>query len=150
MDEGHAAAFIKAELARWPQCFGWSIGWSRSRKRLGETCYSTRRIVFSRYFVREASPADLLDTIRHEVAHVIAGYEAKHGPEWKRACELTGAAPVSCKSARTGKHWIGVCQCPNAFGGEFGKVTHRRRSSPPSPTAFCRRCGTLIQWVVLD
>lgn len=39
-----------------------------------------------------------LDTIRHEVAHVLAGPRAKHGPTWKAMCAITGARPVRCYS----------------------------------------------------
>lgn len=42
-----------------------------------------------------------LDTIRHEVAHVLAGPRAKHGPTWKAMCAITGARPVRCYSGDT-------------------------------------------------
>jgi hypothetical protein len=39
------------------------------------------------------------DTIRHEIAHAIAGPGSGHGPKWRQACRLTGANPQVCASA---------------------------------------------------
>lgn len=60
------------------------------------------------------------NTIAHEVAHVIAGYKAGHGPEWKQACRLTGAEPKACYS-----------------GGDVQAVAARFSGD-------CNACGTTV------
>ncbi len=37
--------------------------------------------------------ADLEDTIRHELAHLIAGIRYKHGPRWQHVATRLGATP---------------------------------------------------------
>lgn len=38
----------------------------------------------------ETGPIQLAETLVHELGHVVAGYEAAHGREWKLACERLG------------------------------------------------------------
>lgn len=38
------------------------------------------------------------DTLGHEIAHHCAGFEAGHGPEWKRWARRLGVVPKSCGS----------------------------------------------------
>lgn len=38
----------------------------------------------------ESSPLQVACTTIHEIGHVLAGYEAAHGPEWKAACARAG------------------------------------------------------------
>lgn len=53
------------------------------------------RIRLSKYIVRLA-PEDIIDTIRHELAHVVAGIEAGHGSAWRAAAVGVGALPERC------------------------------------------------------
>src|SRR5690606_14129724 len=38
----------------------------------------------------EENDIQLAGTTIHELAHVLAGFEAGHGKEWRKACELLG------------------------------------------------------------
>jgi hypothetical protein len=38
----------------------------------------------------ESDPTQIAGTTLHELAHVIAGYDAGHGPNWKEACARIG------------------------------------------------------------
>lgn len=49
-------------------------------------------IRLSKYLV-EIPREQVIDVILHEIAHVIAGHEAGHGPKWKAACIKVGANP---------------------------------------------------------
>ena len=42
----------------------------------------------------EESPVQLAGTTIHEMAHVLAGPDAGHGPEWKEACRKLGLVDV--------------------------------------------------------
>lgn len=60
---------------------GWSIKVTRSKKTLGLTDYNNKIIKISTYCYYVEG--ELVDTILHEIAHVIAGSENKHNQVWK-------------------------------------------------------------------
>src|SRR5262249_54133088 len=53
----------------------------------------------SEYYARHSPEESVLDTLRHEMAHAIAGPAAKHGPRWKAVAIRLGATPRSCESS---------------------------------------------------
>lgn len=59
------------------------------------------QVFISQVFIGTEAHDDLLDTIRHELAHLIAGIPARHGPEWKRRARQLGAKPRSANRAGT-------------------------------------------------
>lgn len=72
--------------------------WDNARRRLG--CVVFRRsdrqplaLSLSQVIVPHLSDADARDVVLHEVAHLIAGTRAGHGPKWKQACVAIGARP---------------------------------------------------------
>ena len=81
------------------------VGWrfkinTRAKNRLGCCKYGPRIIELSSWCLNGGVvEGKAEDTIRHEVAHIIAGSGAGHGPEWKRACRITGANPIARTSA---------------------------------------------------
>lgn len=48
---------------------------------------------------------DLIDTIKHELAHLIVGFQYDHGPVWKACCVEIGCAPVATRKL-TNKDYI--------------------------------------------
>jgi predicted SprT family Zn-dependent metalloprotease len=44
-------------------------------------------------------PETVLDTLRHEIAHAIAGPAARHGPAWKAVAIRLGATPRACETS---------------------------------------------------
>jgi predicted SprT family Zn-dependent metalloprotease len=72
----------------------WQFQWSKAKSYLGYCNYNKKYISLSRFYVEIANKDQIKDTILHEIAHIIAGQKAGHGPQWKRACrEITGAIP---------------------------------------------------------
>lgn len=73
-----------------------------------------------------------LDTIRHEVAHAIAGPGAGHGPKWKAACAQTGARPVRCYTsdevAVPSGRYVATCEACGEICGT--------RNRAPRPTSY--------------
>lgn len=55
-------------------------------------------IHMSRYFIDspKVSEKEVTNTILHEMAHVIAGFEAGHGPTWKRIARSIGCDAMRC------------------------------------------------------
>lgn len=63
-------------------------------------------------FIGTTARDDLLDTIRHEFAHLIVGIRHKHGPRWRTAAASLGAVP-------------------KASGKSLGKDLHQRMTKAP-------------------
>lgn len=78
---------------------GWTFGLARTKRRLGVCKFHTKRIEIAEYYARHSVPESVLDTLRHEIAHAIAGPAAKHGPKWKAVAIRLGATPRSCESS---------------------------------------------------
>ena len=74
---------------------GWTAKLTRGSRRLGLCSYNKKVIKLARHHVMNGTDAEIMDTIRHEVAHALAGPFAKHGPEWKAWARKLGANPRS-------------------------------------------------------
>lgn len=97
------------------------------------------RVEISKYLL-ENDLDDILNTIRHEVAHVIAGKKSGHGPVWKAACLKTGARPERCGRAMVSEEVVAPYELVCAKCGVIGtrhKVTQALKRKLPR----CR-CGT--------
>lgn len=70
------------------------LRFSHARRVLGQA-HGDGTIKLSRLFIGTPAKKDLLDTIRHEFAHLIAGLRAGHGPRWKGVAQALGATPSS-------------------------------------------------------
>ncbi|MEO6810277.1 MAG: SprT-like domain-containing protein [Isosphaeraceae bacterium] len=81
--------------------YGWTFGLAQTRRRLGVCKYRTKRIEVAEYYARHSPEESVLDTLRHEIAHAIAGPRARHGPAWKAVAVRLGAAPFACASPGT-------------------------------------------------
>lgn len=74
---------------------GWVFKLGRGKRRLGACNYKTKTVSVSRFHIMIHDDAEVRDTIRHEVAHALAGPGAGHGPIWKRYAVQLGAKPHS-------------------------------------------------------
>ena len=78
----------------------WNFRWDKARRRLGSCNCTKKTISLSAYFValNPEKHDEILDTIRHELAHALAWKEKKargHGKVWKEYCSKLGAKPQS-------------------------------------------------------
>jgi SprT protein len=91
----------------------WKFKWDYTRRRLGQCDHTKHTIGLSLYHAQVSDDASIENTIRHEIAHAIAGHAAGHGPDWKRACRVTGAIPVRCTPIESvgdiPSRYVGVC-----------------------------------------
>ena len=74
----------------------WAFAFDNARRRMGLCNYNARRLSISRHYTKAADEAQVQDTILHEIAHVIAGSRAYHGPQWKKVARELGATPKAC------------------------------------------------------
>lgn len=68
------------------------LEFGRARRAYGQA-HADGRIVLSSHFLGTSALADLEDTIRHELAHLIVGIRERHGPRWKAVARALGAVP---------------------------------------------------------
>ena len=88
-----AKSLALEELEKWGLSH-WKVRLNnRLTRALGRCVYSRNEIELQRRYVQENSVEIVLDTIRHEIAHALAGHNAGHGPEWKMWAIKVGAAP---------------------------------------------------------
>jgi predicted SprT family Zn-dependent metalloprotease len=77
--------------------------------------------------LRRESPAQLTETFLHELAHLIAGHAAGHGPIWKTATVLVGMVGAKATCAPSKLNVIGK--------------TGRTAPKALKTVAVCDRCG---------
>lgn len=117
----------------------WVVDFDQSRRRGGACNYSEEKIVFSEFLLSRADTETVMDTIRHEVAHALAGPRAKHGPVWKEYGRMLGMKDPSyrmlnpVKVALADYLWVGTCpHCDWQVG--------RHRLSQRTRHSYCPRC----------
>ncbi len=85
---------VDRALTRYPE---WvhpfaGLSFNRARRSYGQA-HRDGRIVISTVFFGTSALDDLEDTVRHEIAHLIVGIDARHGPRWRRVARALGAVP---------------------------------------------------------
>src|SRR5512146_2021813 len=76
--------------------YGWEFGWDRAHQRAGQCDYTNQRITLSAPVMAFWPWAEAEQTIRHEIAHALAGSGHGHDATWRRKCRLIGARPERC------------------------------------------------------
>ena len=99
-------SLIKVEHARavdlfprWVHPFS-GFAFSRSSRCFGQA-HADGRLVISNKFLDTHAKDDLLDTIRHEFAHLIVGIEQRHNERWRCAAASLGAKPQARGNAES-------------------------------------------------
>jgi predicted SprT family Zn-dependent metalloprotease len=117
----------------------------RSRRRLGGCAHRGTEITyftFSAILMPLLSDAEILDTIRHEIAHAKTP-NAGHGFLWQVAAIEIGAKPQACASVEidakmAGYKYIAPCQCgPNVHG----------KTRRPTRSLKCATCKQHLDFV---
>lgn len=115
---------------------GWNLALNRTKTKLGVTDYNAKTVYLSKYFLRgpTCGEAEMRNVILHELAHVLAGHQCGHGPEWKRI-----ALKIGCNGDRCGhmdppdaKY---VVYCPAGC-----QKTSANRKSKNADRMLCAKC----------
>ena len=139
-EEPFAAAGIRA-------LEGWTVRPSRAVTRFGSIVPSTRVL---RLTTLDCSPEARLDTILHEVAHILTraliGKRENHGPGWAKIAAALGAKPArsgrdprfhaASEAVRASRQKV-VARC----GGCGFEIKRLRRSSRDWRRFQHRKCG---------
>lgn len=124
----------------------WRFGYDRAKVRAGACHFGDRRISLSRHLTLAHDPAQVRETVLHEVAHALVGPRHGHDRVWRARALAIGATGERCyaggdEPAVAGR-WQGRCAA--------GHLVHRHRR--PTVVLLCTRCrgvGTLervIAW----
>jgi predicted SprT family Zn-dependent metalloprotease len=94
MNREQATELFKQELARFPHISHYGLEFIRTIRILGR--HYPGVIQLSLPYIEVASDEDILDTIRHEIAHALAPRGSGHGRLWQLQCLVTGCRPERC------------------------------------------------------
>lgn len=112
----------------------WTVEWDSAKSRAGICRFREQTIGLSAPLTRLHGEAEVRDTILHEIAHALAGPEAKHGPRWRQVARSIGCSAQRCvpeTSERIAGTWLGVCPA--------GHCITRHRA--PTRVVTCPECS---------
>lgn len=135
-----ARRLIERHQARSGLGADWTFGFDLCTVRGGVCRHRERRIDLSVSFCQRATRAEIEDTLLHEIAHAIVGYEHRHDAVWKAKARAIGCTAERCHQVtHTVARWLGECGCGQRW---FRQRLNRRLRTG----ALCTRCGRRIAW----
>lgn len=75
---------------------GWRFRMDDARRRFGCCRYDKKLITVSRHLAALNSRDEVINTIRHEIAHAICGKAEGHGPTWRKVHQAMGGDGRRC------------------------------------------------------
>lgn len=126
----------------------WTFRFNRRRHEAGMCVFPSDeepgRIELSRWFVLLNPHPEVLETVRHEVAHALVGHPY-HDEQWMRMCRLVGARPErTCRGRMPEANW--TASCPRC-----GATYARYRRPPAGYKYLCRTCdapAVELRWIM--
>jgi predicted SprT family Zn-dependent metalloprotease len=113
---------------------GWRLVFDNAKTRAG-VCRSDRKeIGLSRALTRLHSPAQVADTMLHEIAHALVGARHGHDKVWRATALRIGSSGARCvpeDAPRVDGAWVGVCPAGHR------RTAHRS----PQRVRSCRQCS---------
>jgi predicted SprT family Zn-dependent metalloprotease len=119
---------------------GWRFKLANGKRLMGECIYGRNEIRISRWLITMGTDEEILDTLRHEVAHAVVGPGHHHGLKWKLVARQLGAKPEACVSevSYTVPHKYEVlCGCCH----KVVQKRHRRANMAKMHRRYHRSCG---------
>lgn len=119
---------------------GWKVITDSNKTTFGVCYYSRRTLSFSKY-LENHSDDQIIDTIKHEVAHARvsskAGVAVGHNEEWRQTFISMGGSGMRCSEQSLTEHlWEGACDS----GCQVFRRHRRIRN------AFCPTCDAPLVW----
>lgn len=99
LEEAKELAWQELEKYETRGLAGWRFEWRYYTTIFGQCDYREKIIILSEPLVIRNERDEVLDTIRHEIAHALSyihSGHAGHGDLWKQWCIITGAKPIRC------------------------------------------------------
>ena len=121
---------------------GWSLVIdNKSKRRAGVCKHSKKQIGLTLDYALKTSPADLEQTIIHEIAHALTPW-AHHGPAWKAKMRELGKDPERCHSCTWTKPeaWIICTLCKKESGHTLKQLKRYRFEENAVMSHKCGQC----------
>lgn len=115
---------------------GWTWKFDNARRRMAGVDYARTQFTFSIPFIEANDEAELEDSIKHEIAHVLAGAAANHGRLWKLHALALGCKPEACGKGVVAPEMRYHAICPGC-----AKRFERERLPTARKGALLRRAG---------
>lgn len=136
-----------AEYAqKYPELNYYSFSWIKSTRSIGRCNYRTRKVSLSCDLIPAiADESIIIDTVLHEIAHVVAGPGTGHGFIWQQFAKIIGAKPERCqpfgaidetKVARY--NWFFVCPNCNLTVGTVRRPKRLDKACPDCCNIYSR------------
>ena len=141
MNTTQAMQLMQHEIEKWDlHEEGWTAGFHKRKRSLGTCNYRKKQILLSVHFL-ELTESEIIDTVKHEVAHALAGPEAGHGPVWKEWARKVGAKPERCADPSKRPKGKYLLNCPNCgVIEEKHRVNKRFREMIDQELYRCVKC----------
>ncbi len=110
------------------------VVFDRAKTRAGVCRFGEGQIGLSGPLTRLHSPAEVRDTVLHEIAHALVGPGHQHDARWRAQAADLGCSTKAClppDAPRVAAPWVGTCPAGHPVG------RHRRPERPAS----CPRCS---------
>ena len=123
---------------------GWSLVIdNKSKRRAGVCRYGKKQIGLTLDYALKTSPADLEQTIIHEIAHALLPPGVHHGPAWKAKMRELGKNPERCHSCTWTKPeaWIICTLCKKEHGHTLKQLKNYRFEGNTVMSHKCSQCG---------
>jgi predicted SprT family Zn-dependent metalloprotease len=88
-------AEAKRLFKQW-ECEDWTFTLKPWETRLGLCDYKRKAIGINKTYAEQQSSEMVLDTLKHEIAHIKAGRPSGHGIVWRKWAEKIGCTPRAC------------------------------------------------------
>ncbi len=78
----------------------WCFDFDHATRRAGCCDYRHERISLALQFARQASEAEITDTLLHEIAHALVGKKHNHDAVWRAKAQQLGSSGERCHDSR--------------------------------------------------
>jgi predicted SprT family Zn-dependent metalloprotease len=109
----------------------WHFAFDDATRRAGSCQYRRKTITLSRHLARNASEAEILDTLLHEIAHALVGPRHNHDAAWRAKAVEIGSSGKRCHALRFAPPRY-IVSCRN---GCWSATAERRRRN-----VVCKHC----------
>lgn len=124
---------------------GWRFEFDNAKVRGGQCRHGSRVISMSKHLVPMWSDQQVLDVLKHELAHALVGPGKGHGPVWAAKMRELGAKPDRCHTNETVKgRYVAFC---DSCGGQEVARMHRYTKVMREGRHLHSRCMKPVRWV---
>jgi predicted SprT family Zn-dependent metalloprotease len=121
----------------------WRVAYDRGRRRAGKCVHRSKTLSFSRHLIARGSPADMRNTVLHEISHALAGPTHGHDRTWRTIALQIGCDGKRCHNIELAPAtWIYACS-----SGCWNSPRFKRSHLGTTLQRTCRMCGAACVFV---